>query len=94
MTLSLAVKTAKQKVLVDTEATCQGHPLLKNGSPLPRSTSFEISPQELFGIATLRTQSPETRNYTFKDCQKGWQNMLGTSLVSGSLAIECRQVHY
>lgn len=78
MPLPFAVKTAKQKVIVDTELTCQGHPLLKKGLALPRSTSFEISPQELFGIATLRTQSPETGNHTFKECAKGWQHMLGT----------------
>jgi hypothetical protein len=67
-----------QKVQVDTESTCQVHPLLKQGDALPRSTSFEISPQELFGIATLRTQSPETGNHTFNDCYKGWPHMLGT----------------
>jgi hypothetical protein len=78
MPLSARVKNAKQKVQVDTESTCQAHPLLKQGCALPRSTSFEISPQELFGIATLRTQSPETGNYTFGDCEKGWRYMLGT----------------
>jgi len=77
MPLSAIVTNAMQKVQVDTESTCQVHPLLKQGDALPRSKSFEISPQELFGIATLRTQSPETGNYTFNDCYKGWPHMLG-----------------